>query len=77
MNKICNWAQNKRDCVYNSMNAFIKSATINRPWFSEFLNPAKFSKPYKKEAGKRIWENADYFLANYLLTELIILGIGM
>ena len=54
MNKICNWAQNKRDCVYNSMNAFIKSATINRPWFSEFLNPAKFSKPYKKEAGKRI-----------------------
>lgn len=43
-----------------------------RPWFSEYLNPNKFSKPYKREACRRIRENSLYYLRNHLVTFAMI-----
>ena len=65
------------DKVSKSINATVKAASTMRPWLSDFVNPAKFSKPYKSEAGKRFRENIKHYLTNYLILELIIIGLGM
>ena len=49
--------------------------TTSRPWLGDYLNPSKFSKPYKREACKRIKENSLYFLRNYLTTFAILFMI--
>ena len=77
MEKTRNWVRIQRDSLYNSINSLIQSASVTRPWFADFLNPSKFSKPYQKEAGRRIRENTKFFLSNYLITELVILILGM
>lgn len=51
----------------------IKRNAIIRPWLSDFMNPSKFSKPYKKEALKKVKENIKYFLLNYILTGVFLL----
>ncbi len=65
------------DNLQSSIAEYQKSSFVMRPWLSDYLNPSKFSKPYKKEACRRVKENLKYFLKNYLLTEMILMSIGM
>ena len=77
MERVKSCLKSQTDKVANSLNTVVKSASTMRPWLSDFLSPAKFSKPYKSEAGKRLRENLLHYLANYLIMELVIIGLGV
>ena len=57
-----------------SFSSFIKNL---RPWFSEFANPATFSKPKLSEASKRAQQNLVYFFSNYISLAVIFLALAV
>ncbi|OMJ66415.1 hypothetical protein SteCoe_36742 [Stentor coeruleus] len=65
------------DSIKSAGQDFYKSTSITRPWLADFLNPSKFSKPYKREACRRISENLKYYLKNYIITELLIICLSI
>jgi hypothetical protein len=68
------WLERVKDYLSNPTLAIVSSP---RPWVSDFLSVAKFSKPHKEDIFNRAKENLQFFLPNYVIVLLGFLFLGM
>jgi hypothetical protein len=72
--KVGTYLNNVKEYLSNPTLAIVSEP---KPWVSEFLSVAKFSKPHKEDIFNRAKDNLIYYLPNYLIVYIVFLVLGV